>query len=367
MSGASVDHISQMLGFGDAADRLLAAGGDPGVLRPYVGRDGRSYVTRMIYNERSGKCEPRVFVTNTPATLSYDAYKQFDNTIITVMRERLRAFADIRSAGLTYNLPNGMAHTVLQYQTQGDITGASISMSPARRSEGDRPETDIALFPLPIVHKDFDIDARELLVSRQGNMPLDTSTAALAARKVAEELEKMTVGTVKAFKYAGNYVYGYRTFPQRATKFDMTAPDGTNGNTIINEILALRQLLIDDNHFGPYTLYVNRQWSQYLDSDFSTAKGNLTLRQRILAIEDIRDVRVLDHLPSTRFEMLLVEMTTETVRAVVGMEVQTVQWESQGGMMRHFKVMCLQVPQLRPDTAGNSGVAHGATSTPPSP
>jgi hypothetical protein len=28
-------------------------------------------------------------------------------------------------------------------------------------------------------------------------------------------------------------------------------------------------------------------------------------------------------------------------------------------MMRHFKVMCLQVPQLRADTAGNSGVAHG--------
>jgi hypothetical protein len=58
---------------------------------------------------------------------------------------------------------------------------------------------------------------------------------------------------------------------------------------------------------------------------------------------------------------VLLEMTSETVRAVIGMEVQTVQWESLGGMMKHFKVMAIQVPQFRPDTAGNSGVAHGRT------
>jgi hypothetical protein len=56
-----------------------------------------------------------------------------------------------------------------------------------------------------------------------------------------------------------------------------------------------------------------------------------------------------------------VEMSTETLRAVIGMEIQTVQWESLGGMVKHFKVMCIQVPQLRSDTAGNSGIAHGRT------
>lgn len=355
------DLINNMLGFGDAADRLLANNGDPGVLRPFIGRDGRSYITKKVFNERTGNWEPKVLLSNTAATLSYDAWKQFDNVVITVMRERLKAFADLRRMGLVYNLPGGMSHTVLQYQTQGDISGATVSMDPARRSEGDRPETDTALFPLPIIHKDFDISARELMVSRNGMMPLDTTTAALAARKVAEELEKMTVGSVTPFKYAGNYVYGYTNFPQRATKTDMTVPTGSNGTTVVTDLLTLRQLLIDDNHFGPYVLYVNRQWSQVLDSDFSTAKGNLTLRQRILAIDGIQEVTVLDHLPSTKWHCVLVETSQETVRAVIGMEVQTVQWESQGGMMRHFKVMCLQVPQLRPDTAGNSGIAHGQT------
>ncbi len=54
-------------------------------------------------------------------------------------------------------------------------------------------------------------------------------------------------------------------------------------------------------------------------------------------------------------------MDTKTVRAVVGMEIQTLQWESMGGLMKHFKVMCLLLPQLRPDTAGYSGVGHGHT------
>lgn len=357
----AVDFIGNMTGFGDAASMLLANQGDPGVLRPYLWRDGKSYVNKRVLNQRTHQWETRPFVVNTAATLTYDAWKQFDNAILQTLYDRLRAFADLRAAGLTYNLPNGMAHTVLQYQTMGDITGATVSMDPSRRSETDRPTSDLALFPLPIIHKDFDISARELLVSQQGQMPLDTTGATLAARKVAEELEDMTIGNVQPFKYAGNYVYGYMTLPTRATKTDMTVPDGTNGATVLGDILALRQLLIDDKHFGPYMLYVNSQWSEVLDTDFATAKGTNTLRQRILALPDIMDVRTLDRLPDTKWHVLLVEMKQETVRAVVGMEVQTVQWESQGGMMKHFKVMCLLVPQLRPDPNGNSGVAHGRT------
>jgi hypothetical protein len=199
----AVDFVGNINGFGDAASLLLSNNGDPGVLRPYLwrGPDGnvRSYVNKRVQNQRSGVWETKPFVVNTPATLTYDAWKQFDSAILQTLYDRLRAFADIRAAGLTYNLPNGMAHTVLQYQTMGDITGATVSMDPSRRSETDRPTSDLALFPLPIIHKDFDISARELLVSQQGQMPLDTTNATLAARKVAEELEDMTIGNVTPF------------------------------------------------------------------------------------------------------------------------------------------------------------------------
>jgi hypothetical protein len=78
-----------------------------------------------------------------------------------------------------------------------------------------------------------------------------------------------------------------------------------------------------------------------------------------MAIDGIMDIRISDYLPTTKYDVVLVEMAAETVRAVIGLEVQTLQWESMGGLMKHFKVMAMTLPQLRPDTAGNSGVAHG--------
>jgi hypothetical protein len=74
-------------------------------------------------------------------------------------------------------------------------------------------------------------------------------------------------------------------------------------------------------------------------------------------------VQVSEFLGTTRWECVLVEMSTGTIRAVVGMEVQTVQWESMGGLMKHFKVMCMLLTQLRADSEGNSGIAHGKTAS----
>ena len=58
--------------------------------------------------------------------------------------------------------------------------------------------------------------------------------------------------------------------------------------------------------------------------------------------------------------MLLVQMTSDVVRAVKGMQITTVQWESHGGMMLNFKVMCIMVPQIRADHNGNTGLVHGS-------
>lgn len=360
---AMVANISSIPGGQAAADLLRRNKWDVGVLRPFVGLDGQSYVTKHVQNQQTGLWEPRNFITNAPATLTRDQWKIFDDVVIRTLRDRLKAMSDIRGAGLEYNIGNGMAHTVLSYQTLGDIGRANIGMDPTRRSEADAPTVDTNLFPLPLIYKDFDFNIREIETSQNGPIPLpiDTTTAELATQKVAEEIEMLTTGTGGTFSAAGGTIYGMTNLPERATVTNMTAPTGANGDVVINELLALRQMLIDNKHFGPYMLYVNSQWSEFLDNDFSTLKGDMTLRQRILAIDGIQDVRVLDFLPATKFEMVLLEMQQATVRAVVGMEVMTVQWESMGGMMKHFKVICMVLPQFRPDTAGNSGVAHSKT------
>ena len=55
-------------------------------------------------------------------------------------------------------------------------------------------------------------------------------------------------------------------------------------------------------------------------------------------------------------------MTPDVCRAVNGMDITTVQWESSGGMRINFKVMAIQVPQLFTDYNRRTGIVHGTFS-----
>src|SRR5690348_3556366 len=110
---------------GSVASRLLENGFDVNALRPWIGKDGRSYITA---NE-GGKAIARPLV-NAPysATLRKEEWKQIDDAVIIEARNRVRVVADIRGAGLTYGIPNGMGKTVLVTQSMTDITNATTSM-----------------------------------------------------------------------------------------------------------------------------------------------------------------------------------------------------------------------------------------------
>lgn len=350
-------------GYASIVQRLLAHGGDPNGLRPWVGRDNRTYLTvntgRMDYS--SGTPKPKYvkrLVANAPTSLTKDQWILLDDAIIKAAKPRLRAFGDLRAAGNQLVIPNGMAKTVLQFQMMGDITPATISMTALRESERDRPEYDIGGLPLPIVHKNWSFDLRQLLQSQAGGgEPLDTTMAELATRRVAEEVEKLTVG-VGTYSFAGYTVYGYANLPQRKTQV-LTAPAswGAGGpGVLIDELLAMKDLAFADNERGPWVVYASPFWERYLDDDYTTGYPG-TLRLRVGQIEGLSAIRTLDYL--TGKQLIMVEMQPEVARAVVGMEMRTVTWETQGGMALNYKVMCIMVPQLRYNIEGNTGIIHG--------
>lgn len=337
---------------GSIAARMLATNFDVNALRPFVGPDGRSYITQ----NRGGS----LVAVPTPignATLRRDEWIQIDTAVVAAARERLRLIADLRGSGLTFTIPNGMGKTVLESQRMGDITAATISMDPARRSDGDRPEFDIVNIPLPVIHKDFHFTARQIATSRNSGTPIDTTTAQLAARRVAEEAEKLALGVSATFSYGGGTIYGLINFPGRSTQF-VTHPEVSSwiGGTLVGQILEMRQASIDQNYRGPWVLYNSPAWDQYLDDDYSSQKGDLTLRQRIAQVQGIQDVRTLDFL--TGFQLVLVQQTSDVIRLVIGMDVTTLQWETDGGMVQHFKVMAIMVPQIREDFEGQTGLVH---------
>jgi len=306
-------------------------------------------------------------VTNAGATLRFQEWKQIDDAVIMSARRQMRVVADIRGAGLTYGIPNGMGKTVLVTQSMTDITDASISMDPSQTSEGDRPEFDLVNLPLPVVHKDFSFNARQIATSRNNGTPIDVSMAELSAKRVAEEVEKMTLGTLDSFTYGGGTVYGFTNFPKRITA-TLTDPSssGWTPQTLIHEIIAMRQQSINRFYYGPWMVYVSPGWDQYLDEDYFHIDASVgtaqTLRERLKKVEGVQDIRTAHFLED--MQIVMVQMTSDVVRMVIGMDVTTLQWESIGGLKINFKVMAILVPQLRStvtNIAGHvTGIVHGA-------
>lgn len=345
---------------GTSANKLLSNGFDAGVLRPFVGDDGRSYMTLNSGKvDAKGKPIYNNLVTNAPATLRKDEWKLFDQAVIRAAKPRLRAWADLQAAGLTFNIPNGLGKTVLEHEVQSDISVADVSMDGVTKTGGDRPTFTLRSMPLPIIHKDFGFTARQIAASRNSGTPLDTTTAELAGRRVAESIEALVLGTTTEYQFAGGKVSGYKTHDDINTVV-LTAGDagGWTPSTLVEQVLNMKSVSHADNMYGPWFCYNSPDWDEYLDDDYSAAKGDNTLRDRIGAIDGIDRPTTADHLSG--WDFILVQKSPETVRAVTGMGLTTVQWETDGGMMIWFKVMAIMVPQVRSDVGNKSGIVAGA-------
>lgn len=347
------DFIFNGAASGSVAQRLLACNFDVRALRPFIGENGKTYITTMGKN---GKLETKM-IHNATATLRYEDWKLLDDVIVKAAKPRLKAVGDLRAAGLQYTIPNGMGTTVFQTETMSDIGDASISMDGLRQGANDRLEFDLTNIPLPIIHKDFSYSVRQIATSRNGGSPLDTNTAEAATRKVAEEAEKLLLGLSSTYSFGGGTIYGYTNYLYRMTQI-LTSPTagGWTASTLLTEVLAMRTSSQNAYHYGPWVLYVSPAWDAYLDEDFKAA-SDVTVRERLKKLDGISDIRTLDYL--TDYDMILVQMSSDVVREIIGMDFTTVQWPSDGGLKENFKVMCIMVPQIRRDFNGNTGIVHG--------
>lgn len=316
----------------------------------FGGKAHGSVASRLLANGMNIKS------LRTNDVLLYDEWKEIDKAVLKAYQERLVGVADLEARGLTYNIGNGLGKTVLGYQDASDIEDAQMSMDGVSRSKKDRPEFDINYLPLPITHADFSFSAREIESARSGNMPLDTTMAELAARKVAEKIETVLFTGASTYSFGGGVIYGFLDEPNRNNHTITLDWDDTTGAIPVDDVLDMKQALIDDRSFGPYMLYVCTNWETALDDDFKT-NSDITVRERILKIDNIMGVKVADKMTADR--AVLVQMTSDVIRLVNGLGITTVQWDTEGGMQVNFKVMAIQVPQTRHDQTGRCGICCG--------
>lgn len=372
-NGVSITNADSLMGsYGDVTSRLMLNNFDPRCLRPFLNHNNQSVITKFMGYDAGNKPVLQNVATHNAATLRKDDWIQIDEAVVQAARPRLRFFNDLRAAGLNVNLPNALGKTVWQYERQSDITPATVSMDGLRKGDSDRPLYDMQQMPLPIIHKDFSFSARQIAVSRNSNSPIDVTTAASASRMVAEKVERLALGVDEDFNYGGGQVYGVCNYPNRLTMM-FTNPWMDNGygypvrnpywkpGILQQEILHARRRLAERFHYGPYAIYHSSDLDEILDDDYNNdyngISNSLTLRERLKKIDQIQSIKTSEFLPPGTIIML--EMDPNTIQAVTGMDITTVQWQDQGGFEIHFKVICILLPRMKSDYYGRCGVLHG--------
>ncbi len=290
----------------------------------------------------------------TNDVLRKDEWIQYDEAVVEIARQRLIAVGDLLNAGLRYSLPNAMGHTQLEWERVGDMDPAEVSMSGVTPGSNDRMMFDLESMPIPIIHKDFNLNIRTLSASRNTGMPLDTMQAQMCSRLVSERTEDILFNGVQVGGVNGT-VYGYFTAPQRNTGAVTANWLTATGEQIVADILRMIDAAVGDNMYGPYMIYVPYAVYVKMGDDFK-ANSDKTILQRCMEIPGITAIR-----PSSNFaapNVLMVQMTNDVVEMVEGMQPTTIMWDTNGGMTTNFKVMSIMVPRIRNDQIGQSGIVH---------
>lgn len=342
---------------GSVFNRLSRVGYDTGALRPWKGRKDQTYASLLTGKyDSNGDPIRKVFAVNAETTMTRDAWLLFDNEVIEAAKAKLMFWQKLRSIN-TLTIPDGMAVTKLEQQRRSDITDATISMDARRRGEADIPQYDDISLPLPIIHKDADFSLRDLAVSRRGGAPLDTTNLRLTGEKVALAVEELSLGIRPIYRYGGSAVYGATNFPNRLTHTLLVPTDGAwTPEKLRQQIVEAIKLLIENFHYGPFDIVYGLNWYEHMQKPFSAQYDSELLIDRLRSLDMVSSVEMSALL--TGYQMVIVERNPMTARAVVGMDIRTVEWETGGGMEKHLKTMCIMVAQYRSDYYEQTGILH---------
>lgn len=285
-----------------------------------------------------------------------------DKAVVEVGLQRLTFVADLLAEGLVYNLSDPLSVTQLEYYKSNKVGNAQRTMSPSARGENFLPDMLPSRLPVYLTTSQFEIDIRTLKMSQRVGMPLDTANVKSSTRSVNEAIEDAAINGATTLDGQPLYDAGYSApgllnAPNANTHTITTNWSTATGAQILADIQTMIGKLQTDLKYGPYNLYTSTSWSNYLDNDYSTAKGENSTRDRISKLvhggRPLR-IRSADFMPANT--AVLVQMTSDVVDLVSGQMPTVIPWTSLDGFTVHNLVMAIQIPRFRSDYSGNSGV-----------
>lgn len=278
------------------------------------------------------------------ATLRKDEWERLDDRVNRVLRERLTVVDDLRGRGLVE--PVSVGTITRRTERLGDFSDAEISFDGDTSPKSDRVNFEADLIPVPVISKDFRINWRQLVASREKGDPLDTTSAEIAARKVRDQIQNLITNGLASGGPTGGGIPGLTTAASRVTVDLNNVWDGGSGDPV-GDTERMLAAAYNVNLFGPFVMYVPKNYWATVQEDYETSGGaviNRTVTERIMAFEDIEMVRPNDALPDD--EVLLVQMTRDVMDISEAQGVTTVQWQK-NPFVTYFRVMFVGGPQIK--------------------
>lgn len=287
----------------------------------------------------------------TNAILQHDEWKDLDDRVIRLAEERLVLTQDLIASGLTYDL-GGIGTTISQWQTETDMTPATVSMEPDSQDNRDLLDYQMNQVAIPIIHKDFKLGLRQIEASRRMGSNIDLTNADAAARKVGQAMEDLVINGY-GNTIGGSRIYGVITHPDRITG---TAPGSwANIDNVYQTVLNMLSAADAVHRYGPFNLYISPGMGMTMYRYYEDGSGQ-TVEMRLQQIGAIQSIRVDDRLPENN--LVLVQMTSDTIDLAVAQQLMPVEWEEMGGMVVNHKVLTAMAPRIKPDAKGELGIVH---------
>jgi len=295
-------------------------------------------------------------------TLPKEAWQEIDDTVIRTAKENLVGIADLNANPQTNRFYDGMSASVYTHKRTSEVGSATVGVNPDKTSDSAILEMDDLSVPMLVTWKDFKLNTKQVAMANRVGLPLGFSLVEEATRSVARKLEEnLFTASIRA---NGSTMYGYCTYPDRQVYPILTSWKTATAEEIMVDVNEMMHLSMQQNHFGPWMLYIPWEYQTKLNLDYLTTTnfypGVGSIRERLMQLPNLIDIRVGTYVPDDT--AVLVEMTSDTVILINGMPIRALAWEPPGtpNWDHKFKVMTITVPLLISDYKNQCGIVHGS-------
>lgn len=282
-----------------------------------------------------------------------NAQKFIDQAVVRVGTNRLIVAKDIMARS-PFPLANALSIPEVQWEQISKSGGAQRTMNPKARGENQLQDRRPKRIPIYLTTDDFSIGIRSFLMSQRIGTPIDVSQVEQATRRVNEGVEDATLNG--AVQVDGYTTPGLMNAPNVNTVTLTVTWATATGAQIFTDVEAMITKLQGDLKFGPYGLYVGTAYGNALDADFKL-NGDLTIRERLLQIPSLVSIQTADQIAANT--VILFQLTSDVADMIMGMPPTIFPWKSADGFTLYWMVMAIQVPRIRDDYDGNSGIVIG--------